>query len=403
MMKSTESANTQKLNDKMACWQVLLNHAFANGDAVALWRLPNQTLQQLIISKTEKLLTADAALEELSEGFMISPFMAEERTFLTADYYFRFADQKLEEPGSAAETNAHAWLKQLKPIDTTPAFYEKNSTAKDTSVKGDYVRLVNEAVQLIKAGAAEKIVPSRTKTISASINLLEAFDTLCQRYPTAMVSLVSTPKHGTWLGATPELLVSLEDQRIFKTVALAGTKAWTPGTDSKHVAWTQKEIEEQALVERYIISCFKKIRLRDYEEHGPKTIIAGNLMHLKSDFKVDMKETNFAQLGTVMLKLLHPTSAVCGMPKDLSLDFLLKHEGYDRELYSGYLGPVNIQQNTELFVNLRCLQWKKSFAQLYAGAGVTIDSVAEKEWEETEMKMNTLLSVIFDNYTLSTR
>jgi isochorismate synthase len=403
MMKSTESAKTQQLNDKMVCWQVLLNHAFANGDAVALWRLPNQIIQQLIISKTEKVLTQEAALEDLGEGFMISPFMAEERTFLSADYYFRFAEKRLEEPQSAAETNAHAWLKQSKPMDAVPVFYEKNTVSKDTSVKGDYVNLVNEAIQLIKAGAAEKIVPSRTKTLATSINLLEAFDTLCQRYPTAMVSLVSTPKHGTWLGATPELLVSLENQRIFKTVALAGTKAWIPGTDSKNVAWTQKEIEEQALVERYIISCFKKIRLRDYEEHGPKTIIAGNLMHLKSDFKVDMKETNFAQLGTVMLKLLHPTSAVCGMPKDLSLDFLLKHEGYDRELYSGYLGPVNIQQNTELFVNLRCLQWKKSSAQLYAGAGVTIDSVAEKEWEETEMKMNTLLSVIFENYTLSTR
>lgn len=402
-MKSTESANTQKLNDKKACWQLLLNHAFANGDAVALWRLPNDDIQQLIISKTERLLEADAALEDLNEGFMLAPFMAAARTFLPADYYFRFSKETLQEPNSAAETNAHAWLKQLKQIDATPAFYEKNSSLKATSVKDNYIKLVDEAVQLIKAGSAEKIVPSRTKTIDASINLLEAFDTLCQRYPNAMVSLISTPRHGTWLGATPELLVSLENQHIFKTVALAGTKAWTPGTDSKNVAWTQKEIEEQALVERYIISCFKKIRLRDYEEHGPKTIIAGNLMHLKSDFKVDMKETNFAQLGTVMLNLLHPTSAVCGMPKDLSLDFLLKSEGYDRELYSGYLGPVNIQQNTELFVNLRCLQWRKSSAQLYAGAGVTIDSVAEREWEETEMKMNTLLSVIFENHTISTR
>lgn len=403
MMKSTESANTQQLNAKMACWQLLLNHAFTNGDAVALWRLPNQVIQQLLIAKTEKQLKEDAVLEDLSEGFMLAPFMAEERTFLPADYYFRFSAQTLEEPESATETNAHAWLKQLKPIDAAPAFYEKGSAVNFTSIKGNYINLVDEAIQLIKAGSAEKIVPSRTKIIEASINLLEAFDTLCQRYPTAMVSLISTPKHGTWLGATPELLVSLENQHIFKTVALAGTKAWTPGTDSKNVAWTQKEIEEQALVERYIISCFKKIRLRDYEEYGPKTIIAGNLMHLKSDFKVDMKETNFAQLGTVMLNLLHPTSAVCGMPKDLSLDFLLKNEGYNRELYSGYLGPVNIHRNTELFVNLRCLQWRKSTAQLYAGAGVTIDSVAEREWEETEMKMNTLLSVIFENYTISTR
>ncbi len=401
-MKSTESTNTQKVTDKKDCWQLLLSHSFANGDAVAFWRLPNQDTQQLIIAKTEKKLSKETTLEELEAGFMLAPFVAEERTFLSADYYFRFSTNALKAPESPAETNAHAWLKQLRPIASAPVFYEKNSTVKNTAVRGDYVNLVNEAVQLIKTGATEKIVPSRTKRIEASVDLLDAFDKLCQRYPAAMVSLVSTPEHGTWLGATPELLVSLENQQIFKTVALAGTKAWTPGTDSKNVAWTQKEIEEQALVERYIISCFKKIRLRDYEEHGPKTIVAGNLMHLKSDFKVDMKETNFAQLGTVMLNLLHPTSAVCGMPKELSLQFLLQNEGYDRELYSGYLGPINIQQNTELFVNLRCLQWRKSGVQLYAGAGVTIDSVAEKEWEETEMKMNTLLSVIFENNTSST-
>ncbi|NBP68360.1 MAG: isochorismate synthase [Cytophagia bacterium] len=316
-MKSTESTNTQKVTDKKNCWQLLLNHAFANGDAVAFWRLPNQDIQQLIIAKTEKKLNQETTLEELEAGFMLSPFMAEERTFLAADYYFRFADNALKAPESSAETNAHAWLKQLKPIESIPAFYEKSSVVKSTAVRGDYVNLVNEAVQLIKTGNAEKIVPSRSKRIEGTVDLLEAFDKLCQRYPTAMVSLVSTPEHGTWLGATPELLVSLENRHIFKTVALAGTKAWTPGTDSKNVAWTQKEIEEQALVERYIISCFKKIRLRDYEEHGPKTIVAGNLMHLKSDFKVDMKETNFAQLGTVMLNLLHPTSAVCGMPKEL--------------------------------------------------------------------------------------
>lgn len=396
-MISTESANTQKLNDKKACWQLLLNHAFSTGDAIALWRLPHQDVQQLIISKTEKSLSDEAQLEDLSEGFLLAPFLSDKRTFLSADYYFRFSSGTLQEPASPIETNAHAWLKQLKPVHTKPEFYQRSTVENSTAEKSDYVTLVERAIELIKSEAAEKIVPSRTKTIEASIDLLDAFDNLCQRYPSAMVSLVSTPKFGTWLGATPELLVSIENRHIFKTVALAGTKAWTSGTDSKNVAWTQKEIEEQALVERYIISCFKKIRLRDYEEHGPKTIIAGNLMHLKSDFKVDMKETNFPQLGSTMLRLLHPTSAVCGMPKDISLDFLLKNEGYSRELYSGYIGPVNIQQNTELYVNLRCLQWRKLSAQLYAGAGVTIDSVAEKEWEETEMKMNTLLSVIFDN------
>ena len=144
----------------------------------------------------------------------------------------------------------------------------------------------------------------------------------------------------------------------------------------------------------YIISCFKKIRLREYEEHGPKTVVAGNILHLNTEFIVDMKATNFPQLGSVMLALLHPTSAVCGMPLDRAFQFLIEHEGYDREFYSGYLGPINFQNQTNLYVNLRCLQLLEKEAIVYAGAGITQDSDPEKEWEETELKMNTLLQVL---------
>jgi isochorismate synthase len=195
------------------------------------------------------------------------------------------------------------------------------------------------------------------------------------------------------MGATPELLVSVV-QNKFKTVALAGTLPYTPEINLKSVAWTQKEIEEQALVCRYIINCFKKIRLREYEEHGPKTTVAGNLMHLKTEYEVDMLATNFPQLGSVMLKLLHPTSAVCGMPLENSLSFLNDHEGYNRQFYSGYLGPVNVKKESHIYVNLRCMQIFPDRVRLYAGAGVTADSVSETEWNETEMKMLTLQKII---------
>jgi isochorismate synthase len=95
-----------------------------------------------------------------------------------------------------------------------------------------------------------------------------------------------------------------------------------------------------------------------------------------------------------MLDLLHPTSAVCGMPLDRALKFLKKNEGYDREFYAGYLGPVNFHRDTHVFVNLRCMQVLEKSAILYAGAGVTLDSVPEQEWIETEMKFNTLLGVV---------
>ena len=94
-----------------------------------------------------------------------------------------------------------------------------------------------------------------------------------------------------------------------------------------------------------------------------------------------------------MLELLHPTSAVCGTPKTEALNYITRTENYKRELYSGFLGPVNIQKETHLFVNLRCLQVTENRLLFYAGAGITEDSDPEKEWKETEHKCKTLESI----------
>ena len=117
-------------------------------------------------------------------------------------------------------------------------------------------------------------------------------------------------------------------------------------------------------------------------------------MHLRTDFKVDLKEVDFPTLGTDMLQLLHPTSAVCGLPKEPALRFIIANEGYKRSYYSGFLGPVNSEVGTHLFVNLRCMQLLKTEAVLYAGAGITCESSPEKEWQETQHKMQTMGKIL---------
>ncbi|MBL7843182.1 MAG: chorismate-binding protein [Cyclobacteriaceae bacterium] len=363
--------------------------------SLAAWRLPESATTHIILTIKPDYYQLTDTFEEIGSGFIFHPFDSQQSgIFIKSDIQFVFEQGKLktDEPSSA---KAMEWLVKniVEPSDLhTKAKFPASKKLNKTT---DFIELVRHAINQIEHGYAEKIVPSRVKAVelSPAFDVQDAFLRLENSYPNALVSFVYTPKHGAWLGASPEILVSVQ-KNIFRTVALAGTQAHTTGMNLKQVAWTQKEIEEQALVSRYIINCFKKIRLREFEEHGPKTVVAGNLMHLKTDFAVDMKATNFLQLGSVMLRLLHPTSAVCGTPLETSRKFLLEHEGYSREFYSGFLGPVNMHESSHLFVNLRCLQLFADQAWLYAGAGVTADSIPEKEWEETEMKMNTLLQVI---------
>jgi isochorismate synthase len=286
-------------------------------------------------------------------------------------------------------------LKNGSPKSKKTSFKSSQLKIQEVS-EAHYRNIVSKSIEAIKAGEFQKVVLSRPKQVALPDNFeaVSVFQKLNTSYQTAFVYLCHLPEIGTWMGATPEILMSLDKNHQFTTVALAGTQVYEEGQKLSEVAWRQKEIEEQALVSRYIINCFKKIRLRDFQEEGPRTVVAGNLMHLKTTFKVDMKATNFAELGKVMLELLHPTSAVCGMPKKPSQDFVLANEGYQRAFYSGFIGPINLDQETHLFVNLRCMQIDTHLLTLYAGAGITEDSQPEKEWKETEMKCQTLLNVL---------
>ncbi len=363
--------------------------------SMAAWRAPGDTSVHLILDFDQNIRCEDITLEKLPEGFMFSPFHQDrDSVYIKKEVYinlisgeFHGNSEKIDSIQNFSSRSDH------DPIDDTTASREPNVTV--SKAHDHFLDLVALSLDQIRQGRLQKVVPSRSKeiTLPESFTPGEFFFDLCDTYANAFISLVYHPECGAWIGATPELLIDVRNN-IFKTVALAGTQRYSEEISLSEVAWTQKEIEEQALVSRYIINCFKKIRLREFDEIGPKTVKAGNLIHLKTEYTVDMAATNFPDLGSVMLKLLHPTSAICGMPLEASLDFIRQHEDYDREYFSGYLGPVNFEDKTSLFVNLRCMKMNDRTASLYAGAGVTEDSNPEKEWLETEMKMNTLLNII---------
>ncbi|MFP4089331.1 MAG: chorismate-binding protein [Cyclobacteriaceae bacterium] len=394
--------------------QAVMRLAGEAGWAVAAWRKGGEPTQHIIIDTSGKAKRPTLELENLPPGFMLSPFThdyqgTDERPyFIQADLHYQNRTHEFNPlaMNKADRLRLPLFNQMMKEALLNPEPLHKSANRVSAGVKPDlaqdkdsFISMVKAAREAISQAKFKKVVPSRCRYVSLpdDFNITESFQKLCRAYPNAFVSLVSVPGLGTWLGASPEVLVSTfvdQGQHIFKTVALAGTQALSHPEDIQNAAWRSKEIEEQAMVSRYIINCFKKIRLREFEEDGPRTIAAGNLMHLQTDFLVNMDAVRFPELGSVMLRLLHPTSAVCGLPKEPALRFLQQHEGYDRSLYSGFLGPVNIQDELSIYVNLRCMQFSGEGAILYAGAGVTADSQPEKEWLETEMKMKTLEQIL---------
>jgi isochorismate synthase len=204
---------------------------------------------------------------------------------------------------------------------------------------------------------------------------------------------VAIPGIGTWLGASPEVLLTL-DHQMLTTMALAGTQRRPEDRPLSAVRWGQKETAEQEMVSAYVRDFFARAGVHNLHEEGPQTVAAANVVHLQTLFRVELPEEERLALANRVLDELHPTSAVCGMPKHQALAFILANEGYDRRFYSGFLGPVHMEGRSSLFVNLRCMQLDEDYANLYVGGGITAESDPSSEWRETEMKAETMLSVL---------
>ena len=308
-----------------------------------------------------------ANLKELNgeKGFVISPF--------------RFTE---DHPGVIIrpDVTASGWDEITEKISNVvieerPSDHTASSEISQTEpdLKKTYIETFSRFIGPLKNKTFSKLVLSRNAgyTLSDSFSPLEAFITACNSYPRMMISLSHTPVSGTWIGSTPEIILSGEGN-TWNTVALAGTMPMQG--EVMPTEWHKKEQDEQAFVSEYINKVIKKFSSK-IAIKGPYTTRAGQLVHLRTDFQFGLKKTS--ELGN-LLDALHPTPAVCGLPKDKAYDFIIENEGYDRKYYSGIIGWLDPNGHTTL----------------YAGGGILPSSDANSEWEETQHKMKTIKLVI---------
>lgn len=248
----------------------------------------------------------------------------------------------------------------------------------------EYYLQAHELLNGINLMQMSKAVFSRVKAVSFDPSLTEKlFYELCETYPNAFVYLISGKEIGTWIGASPEILMEIHKGYLF-TVALAGTKK-----SEDESGWTEKERVEQEIVSDYIREVCSKKKLKSIEVVGPYDTVAGPVTHIRSDISAEMNGTSPWE----MAKALHPTPAVGGFPKNQSLSLIASVEPHRRELYTGIIGFIG-SDSAKLFVNLRCAQVQENSLFLYLGGGFTPQSIPELEWIETENKSKTILNCV---------
>lgn len=245
----------------------------------------------------------------------------------------------------------------------------------------------------LELGMFRKIVLARCadEKKEEKVEPMDLFYRACALYPRMFIALVETEKSGCWLTATPEILLDGEGQD-WRTIALAGTMKLEGEQlkgEGEALRWSTKNIQEQRIVATYITECLEQFT-GDFREEGPRTVRAANLVHLRSDFTFKLE--NQDHIGD-LLQTLHPTPAVCGLPKREAFQFITRNEHSPRRYYSGFMGPLG--QQTHLYVSLRCMNIERNVCHLYAGGGLLKDSTEEQEWTETEAKMETMRRLLY--------
>ncbi len=382
--------------------QILWAAAIELRAAIAIWRLPHSGDFHLLIDFSSPRKEGLLDIQNGAEGFAVSPFINPDgrKTLLLRPQFHIIFQEDAANILSADEAPSTFWERLKSGTNQVRTALEsapgKQPDTNPGTSKSHFIDVVNRALKLITHNELDKVVIARTLQLplTGKPDLPALLQRLGNRQPNALVSLVSIPGLGSWMGASPELLVGLDKEGRFRTVALAGTRAYSMSAPLSEIAWNRKEREEQAMVSRFIVAQFNALQLREFRETEPCSVRAGSVIHLKTEYQVDMQAAHRPDLGNLMLRLLHPTSAICGIPRQAARDFILSHEGFDRGLYGGFLGPVNMEGETQLYVNLRCMQISPSQLTFYAGAGITRDSVAEDEWRETDLKCETLRSLV---------
>ena len=253
------------------------------------------------------------------------------------------------------------------------------------SAKVDFESFVSKAISSIQAGQFEKVVLSREEVLPVhSVEIAVLITRLFSLYPSAFCYAWFHPETGLWLGASPEQLVKIQVQTIH-TIALAGTQKFT-----ENPSWGAKEKQEQQVVTDYLVAQLQPFCQR-LKLNGPYSQQAGSLLHLKTEISAQLN-AGFSLQN--LLQQLHPTPAVCGLPKATALQFIGKEEGYDRKFYAGFLGEIEANNQVDLFVNLRCMKLANQQATIYVGCGITKDSQPDLEFAETVHKSQTMKQVL---------
>jgi menaquinone-specific isochorismate synthase len=298
------------------------------------------------------------------------------------------------EPVDRAMSRLDEWAKRLAALPEFersghPGIKSKHSTPS----KDGWREQVTAATEKVRRGDLRKVVLAQSLAVDLHrpVDVPSALARLGETYPQCFRFLFEPTAGGTFFGATPERLVTLDDRTV-QTEALAGStgRGDTESEDewlAQELRNSEKDVHEHELVVEAIREQLgpltSNIRTGDRSVRQLDTV-----QHLQTPISAELTaDTHVLSL----VRALHPTPAVGGLPPDAALRTIRDAETFDRGWYAAPVGWLDGDGNGSFAVALRSALSTDSTATLFAGAGIVADSDPDEEYDELQLKYGPML------------
>lgn len=256
---------------------------------------------------------------------------------------------------------------------------------------------VNQSLEAIRAGTISKAVLARTLDVelAGAVDPVDVVEHLWRVNGGSYVFFFEPTPGSAIVGAAPETVVTLRDG-VFHATAVAGSirRGETAREQAELAAKllaSEKDRIEQRIALDDMVARLGTVAHRIRTDPQPHVLALARIQHLETEIRASVPP----EVGVLdLLRLLHPTPAVCGLPRDAAMAFLAEAEAFERGWYAGPVGFFDAEGNGIFVPALRMGVSTGSGWRLFAGAGIVEGSVPELEWEETAIKFEPMLEAL---------
>jgi menaquinone-specific isochorismate synthase len=263
----------------------------------------------------------------------------------------------------------------------------------------EYAHNVALAVEILRSKEIDKVVLARSVrgTVPEAIDAAAVAERLHQREPLCTVYSIPTSDGRRFVGATPELIARRRG-RVLHSHPLAGTIALPPNVAPEdYLTWllgSTKNLHEHNVPVNEIVTALESVYDDVRADAGPSIVALRTLAHLGTWIEASCRDEADAPDALEVLRLLHPTSAVGGVPRRSAYELIRRLEQIDRGYYAGPLGWMDANGDGEWWIGFRGVVVNGCEFEAWAGAGIVSESDPTAEREETKAKLASFLSSV---------